>query len=261
MARTIKDQVAAADPLLHDDEQPDYVPVYRDNGILGLDGTVKLARFAYENAPVLSPGTPNIVVAAHDGVGQVWVPISQLMTALDAATFVDQIMLRLGTEVAAVDGASLHFRIPTEGHPRAYDFFAPLGLAFVTAEEVFERDDTNDDSKVITLEAVKEAETPTPVTYAASLTIDLDTGQDFIVAVTGNMTVNMFTNLRAWKSGLITFTYNGAHTTAFAGGDLANFLGGDAVDFPTGSGARITMGYRCISTTQVEIGTFVRIEP
>jgi hypothetical protein len=80
-------------------------------------------------------------------------------------------------------------------------------------------------------------ETPASLTYAASLTPDLDDGRAFLVTLTGNVTLNAPSNLVAGAGFWIRFTQDGTGSRAITFNGAYRFAGGAAPSLTTTAGA------------------------
>jgi hypothetical protein len=80
-------------------------------------------------------------------------------------------------------------------------------------------------------------EAPASLTYAASLTPDLDGGRAFLVTLTGNVTLNAPSNLVAGAGFWIRFTQDGTGSRAITFNGAYKFAGGAAPALTTTAGA------------------------
>lgn len=122
-------------------------------------------------------------------------------------------------------------------------------LDFATKEEIWAR---VTGQKVVTVDAWRQANAPVAVSVSGATAIDLNTGINFDLTVTGNLTFNLPTNIEGTKEGVFRFFGTGSHTIAV--GSSSNLLNKANITFQTGNGAETHVWYRCRGTTQVELG-------
>jgi hypothetical protein len=161
------------------------------------------------------------------------------------------LLQRMAFNTSASTGASLHFRVPDDDDDKAYGAEEPLPLGWATKEELWS-DDVHE-AKAISSLVWAESRAPQTFDFTSSWTPNLNLFFDAEMTVTGDMTINLPENMRARRSGYITLILSGSYTIQFASADLANFVGGENIVFPTTDGSRITLWYKCINTTSVEI--------
>jgi hypothetical protein len=161
------------------------------------------------------------------------------------------LLQRMAFNTSASTGSSLHFRAPDDDDAKAYGAEEPLPLGWATKEELWS-DDVHE-SKAISSLVWSEALEPQTFEYTSSWTPNLNRFFDAEMTVTGDMTINLPENMRARRSGYITLILSGTRTVQFASADLSNFVGGENIVFPTADGSRITLWYKCINTTSMEI--------
>ncbi|WP_426036529.1 hypothetical protein [Brevundimonas sp. DC300-4] len=95
-----------------------------------------------------------------------------------------------------------------------------------------------DDTKFLTSKSVFDAAAPVGLTDAATVAVDLASGQNFTLTLAGNRTLGAPTNAKAGQSGVITITQDGtgSRTLAYAsaykkpGGTLTLSTAAGAVD-------------------------------
>jgi len=122
-------------------------------------------------------------------------------------------------------------------------------LDFATKEEIWQRATGR---KVVTVEAWRDANAPVPLSVSGAVALDLNTGINFDITVTGAMTFNIPTGIEATKEGVIRFFGTGAHAITL--GSSSNLLNKSAITFQSGAGAETHVYYRCRGATQVELG-------
>jgi hypothetical protein len=177
--------------------------------------------------------------------------VTAIIASTNLADLANAIVREMAVQAVAGNGAVLHSAVPTDDEPRHYGFYEPLPLGWATKEELWS-DDLHE-AKAISSQVWAESREPQTFEFTSSWTPDLNRFFDAEMTVTADMTINLPENMRARRSGYITLILNGSHTIQFASADLANFVGGENIVFPTTDGSRITLWYKCINTTSVEI--------
>jgi hypothetical protein len=91
----------------------------------------------------------------------------------------------------------------------------------------------------------------TTLSYSSTLTIDLSTGNNYAVTLTGNATLANPSNPVAGQSGIITITQDGTGSRTLAYGTSWDFSNGTVPTLTTTANAVDVLAYYVISTTQI----------
>ncbi len=91
----------------------------------------------------------------------------------------------------------------------------------------------------------------TTLSYSSTLTLDLSTGNNYAVTLTGNATLANPSNPVAGQGGIITITQDGTGSRTLAYGTSWDFSNGTVPTLTTTAGAVDVLAYYVISTTQI----------
>lgn len=102
-------------------------------------------------------------------------------------------------------------------------------------------------NKVVTTDIIYPSEVT--VTYGATTTFDFDTFISASVTLTGNITTQTLSNVRAGKSGTIAFIQDGTGSRTTVWNSVFKFAGGTAPVLSTAASAVDVLTYSCRTTT------------
>lgn len=105
--------------------------------------------------------------------------------------------------------------------------------------------------KIINTDGAWGAMAEVTLTDAASIALDLDTGFDFAVTLTGNRTLSNATNVQVGQRGRIRVVQDGTGSRTLSFGANYEFAGGSAPTLTTTANAQDILYYDCISATRI----------
>lgn len=105
-------------------------------------------------------------------------------------------------------------------------------------------------NKAVTTDVIYPSETTT--TYGTTTTFDFDTFINTAVTLTGNITTQTLSNVRAGKAGMITFIQDGTGSRTTVWNSIFKFAGGTTPSLTTTASAIDILNYNCRSTTFCE---------
>ena len=112
----------------------------------------------------------------------------------------------------------------------------------------------NTAAKVLTTDKVWSAMASVALTDGANISLDLSTGIDFTLAITGNRTLDNPTNTKVGQRGSIKVTQDGTGSRTLAYGTSYKFAGGTDAVLSTAANTIDYLDYHVVTSTEIRVG-------
>jgi len=189
-------------------------------------------------------GGPHAITFLSGGGGtSVTIPRSAATIIYSDGTNIRYGQLTTGSTLAADTVETVNIKDEAVTYPKIAD------AALATAAEF--RDDSA--SKILPVETVWNAAEYVTTAYSATVTLDLNAGFNFSIAMTGNLTLANPTNAKPGQSGIISLTQDGTggRTTTF--GSNFKFANGVAPTFDTAANRVNIVSYTVVSASFIVV--------